>query len=205
MRNWSKLTKTNPDLLDMMAKDVPAFVKKARWYGGKNSKDNSFNADHLLPITYKNKRYYLLLIEILYEGGFVHNYLLPIAKLHQRKVSNTEAIIRQVGEDCIIDATYYQGFRDALFFYMVQGKKVPLKTSVLEFTRGRLFRQYREKESVPSRLLKLEQSNTTIVYDDQLFCKLYRRLFRDQNPEVEMVQFLSEEVKFKQSPTFGAV
>lgn len=204
MRNWSKLTKTNPDLLDMMEKDVPAFIKKARWYGGKNSKDKSFNADHLLPITYKNKRYYLLLVEILYQEGFVHNYLLPIAKVHRSKVAQKEAIIRQVNDDCIIDATYHEGFRDALFFYMVEGKRVSLKTSVLEFKRGRIIRAYKDREKVTSRLLKLEQSNTTIVYDEQLFCKLYRRLFRDENPEVEMVQFLSEVARFKKSPSFGA-
>ena len=36
----------------------------------------------------------------------------------------------------------------------------------------------------------LEQSNSSFVFGNKYFFKLYRKLFREINPEVEMLQFL---------------
>jgi predicted trehalose synthase len=46
-------------------------------------------------------------------------------------------------------------------------------------------------ELAPSRLIEGEQSNSAVVFDDQLILKVYRRLEAGINPELEMLQFLS--------------
>jgi maltose alpha-D-glucosyltransferase/alpha-amylase len=54
--------------------------------------------------------------------------------------------------------------------------------------------------------LKVEQSNTAIVFGESLFLKLYRRLEEGANPELEILHFLSDEVQFNYIPPFvGAI
>ena len=48
----------------------------------------------------------------------------------------------------------------------------------------------------------LEQSNSSLIFGNKYFFKLYRKLFREINPEVEMLQFLTESGGFKNIPAF---
>src|SRR6185295_10804700 len=59
---------------------------------------------------------------------------------------------------------------------------------------------------IPSRALRAEQSNSAIVYDNRYFLKLYRKPEAGENPDAEMLRFLSERQKFKHVPAYcGAI
>ncbi|NNC82846.1 MAG: hypothetical protein HKN79_04650 [Flavobacteriales bacterium] len=204
--NWKRLSKTDPDLLLLLEGPVRKYVLKSRWYGGKASNDKAFFADHLLPLDDGRSRYYLLILEILYEEGFVHNYLLPLAKVSPEKVESKDGVICPFPEsdDLLIDAVHDPGFRRALFRKMKNERRVSLEGSQLEMQRGRSLRSFDIPDRMKSRLLGVEQSNTSIIYEDAFILKLYRRLFRDSNPDIEMAQFLSERTRFKNIPAFAA-
>ena len=51
--------------------------------------------------------------------------------------------------------------------------------------------------------MNFDQSNTSVQYNDKFFFKVYRRLFRDANPDLELTKFLSDECEFKNSPKYG--
>ena len=53
-----------------------------------------------------------------------------------------------------------------------------------------------------SRVGSAEQSNTSIVYGDQLILKLFRRLQPGENPDVEIGRFLTEAAHFPYIPRF---
>ena len=53
-----------------------------------------------------------------------------------------------------------------------------------------------------SRVGSAEQSNTSIVYGDQLILKLFRRLQPGENPDVELGRFLTEVAHFPHIPPF---
>ncbi|MGC1462357.1 MAG: maltose alpha-D-glucosyltransferase [Terracidiphilus sp.] len=53
-----------------------------------------------------------------------------------------------------------------------------------------------------SRIGSAEQSNTSIVYGDQLILKLFRRLQPGENPDVEIGRFLTEVARFPHIPPF---
>ncbi len=60
-----------------------------------------------------------------------------------------------------------------------------------------------EHSPIPaSRVGSAEQSNTSIVYGDQLILKLFRRLQPGENPDVEIGRFLTEVARFKHIPPF---
>jgi maltose alpha-D-glucosyltransferase/alpha-amylase len=59
---------------------------------------------------------------------------------------------------------------------------------------------------LPSRVGSAEQSNTSILYGNQLILKLFRRLQPGENPDVEIGRFLTEVVHFPRiAPFMGAI
>ena len=49
----------------------------------------------------------------------------------------------------------------------------------------------------------LEQSNTSLVYNDEKYVlKFFRRIYADRNPDYEMSRFLSEKKDFKNTPAY---
>ncbi len=201
--NWNALHRSDTTIKGWMEGAVRDYVKQCRWYGGKASRDKQFLADHLLPIDYEGKRYYLLLLEITYEEGFVHNYLLPLAAVNVDDVENSKAIITPLAksQNVLVDATYVAHFREAIFYYVNQGEQLEVQNGKLFFEKGKTFAS--NNEAIHSTLLSAEQSNTTIVYNNKYFCKFYRRLFRDPNPDIEMIQQLSEKCEFEHVPAFA--
>jgi maltose alpha-D-glucosyltransferase/alpha-amylase len=55
---------------------------------------------------------------------------------------------------------------------------------------------------LPARIGRAEQSNTSVLYGDQLILKLFRRLQPGENPDVEIGRFLTEVAKFPRIPAF---
>src|SRR5207244_12768915 len=67
---------------------------------------------------------------------------------------------------------------------------------------AREFRRVRclEEPSLKSSIMRVEQSNTSIVYGDRLILKLFRHLQEGTNPDVEISAFLSERTSFTNFP-----
>jgi maltose alpha-D-glucosyltransferase/alpha-amylase len=57
-------------------------------------------------------------------------------------------------------------------------------------------------QALPSRVGSAEQSNTSILYGNQLILKLFRRLQPGENPDVEIGRFLTEVAHFQHIPPF---
>jgi maltose alpha-D-glucosyltransferase/alpha-amylase len=64
----------------------------------------------------------------------------------------------------------------------------------------------RLEHSLDSRVGSAEQSNTSIIYGDQLILKLFRRLQAGENPDVEIGRFLTEVAHFERiAPFLGEI
>jgi maltose alpha-D-glucosyltransferase/alpha-amylase len=66
-----------------------------------------------------------------------------------------------------------------------------------------VFSKINVKDAVDSKILKADQSNTAIIYDDRYFFKFYRKLEKEINPDLEIVRFLSEQTTFQNSPKYA--
>ncbi len=71
-------------------------------------------------------------------------------------------------------------------------------------TRTRLFDEASRDTTIAPRLLGVEQSNTSLRFDDALILKLYRRLRPGINPELEICRFLTERTSFRNAPQLAA-
>ncbi len=57
-------------------------------------------------------------------------------------------------------------------------------------------------DHIATRVLPVDSSNSALVFGEKYFFKLYRKLFRETNPEVELVEFITEHSNFTQIPAF---
>jgi maltose alpha-D-glucosyltransferase/alpha-amylase len=61
-------------------------------------------------------------------------------------------------------------------------------------------------ENMKPKVLSGEQSNTSIIYGNRFFLKIFRKVDRAINPDLEITRFLTEHTSFKHIPAFvGAI
>ncbi|MFY0671848.1 MAG: trehalose synthase [Bacteroidia bacterium] len=210
IENWNEFVETDVFKDQFLQNVLPAYMKTCRWFGSKSSKVRRHNAEVIIPIVSGNKTYYVLIIEVVYEAAYTENYLLIIGETTSIDSISEKAQIAKLdnGKNTgyLIDALYDHEFRKVLFNYILEEGKVDQHDGHLGFEKGKILDDLSTSESSVSRLLNAEQSNTTIVYNDAYYLKIYRKLFRDANPDYELTHFLSERTPFENSPPFaGAI
>lgn len=194
---------------------LPPYVNTCRWFAGKARQQTGFavRTVHTLPLADGDVAY-LVILEASYADGIPENYLLPISFLADNigsalsfRLSDVPekgrigeaTIARQTG--LLIDAIYDERFRAALFADIYQNQTLPQTDGSLAFHRGNGLEE--GDAFLPSRVLPVDSSNSAMTFGDKYFLKLYRKLFQETNPEVDMVAFLTDESKFDHIPAFG--
>jgi maltose alpha-D-glucosyltransferase/alpha-amylase len=196
---------------------LPGYLKRCRWFGAKGRVIRSTKIKEDILIRNDAAACHVLLVEVGYREGEDEWYLLPLsfaAEPESNKIIEefSQGIIARLHvedtEGVLYDSTYDQAFHKALLNTIAHRRKVKGRNGDLIGLPGKQFRHLSgTKESdTASRALKAEQSNTSIIYDDRLFLKLYRRLDEGVHPDCEIVRFLTEETAFSNVPPFaGAV
>ena len=210
VENWEHFVDSAEFKQRFLQDILPGYMKTCRWFGSKSSKVRSHIAEVIIPIKSGDKTYFVLIIEVVYEAAYTENYLLIIGETTSIDSISEKAQIAEIentnGSSYLIDALYDHEFRKVLFNYILQDCKVEQDDGFLGFEKGKILVDLNTSDSSASRLLNAEQSNTTIVYNDAYYLKIYRKLFRDPNPDYELTHFLSEKTTFKNSPPFaGAI
>ncbi len=198
-------------------KILPGYLNKCRWFGGKARTVRQIKITENISINGCAETCRLLLLEVNYNDGLPELYQLPITFAtgeEEEEIRNeyAQAVIATIsigGEQGILyDAVFNNDFRTVLFSMMAKKKKQKANGAELVFyaakEAGKLWKQ--KKEEIPSRVLGVEQSNTSVIYDQTFFFKLYRKLDRTINPDLEINRFLTEKTEFKNIPKFvGAI
>ena len=91
----------------------------------------------------------------------------------------------------VYDATADPDLMRRIVELIVAGETLDLDSATLAF-RGRENLHERVGELAAIRPMGAEQSNTSLVLDERLALKLYRRLEPGMNPELELLRFLTE-------------
>lgn len=191
----------NKSALDELMAILPSLMKSARWFGGKAYDLTHLNTDHCLPLDWNGHRYYMLIVETIYNDHEPEYYMIPLA-LSEQTNSRTIAQIENNGnQHYIIDACYDKGFHQALFELTKEGQHVNTTLGEFNFDKGILLNNNEHyQDSVnPS----VDQSNSSILFNDKYFMKIYRKLFLDTNPEVEMLKFLTETGQYQNVPAYA--
>ncbi len=100
-------------------------------------------------------------------------------------------------EGFIIDAINLEAFRKLVFERILSA--LPNDRTHVQYHKSLLFDNCQYETS---RFMGLEQSNTSIVYNEKYVMKFFRRIYADKNPDYEMSRFLSEKKDFKNTPAY---
>lgn len=176
------------------------YIINKRWYGGKASTLKYIEIVDHFKMTCDKNTYYGVLIEVNFKEAFYQHYFMPLAFMAQEEL-NTNTVIASVKmgnqQGFLVDALHQEEFRKLLFESILRSKNnTALK---LVFHKGD---KWEEKEYKSSRFMGLEQSNTSIIYNDLYVLKIFRRIYVSTNPDYEISRFLTERMNFESSPAY---
>jgi len=210
--SWEKVFNNYNEKRTFERKVLPTFMKKCRWFGGKARVINKIAIHKMIPLKVEGSTHYLTLIEVHYVQRLPELYFLPMTFiladniLDKVEYTAQSVICRaeiQGKSGFILDSSYDKSFRDFLIVNMDKKTRVKDDEGVLEFNSSVFNKINVSADTVDSKILKAEQSNTSIIYNDQYFFKFYRKIEKEINPDLEIVRFLSEHTSFTHSPRYA--
>lgn len=197
---WEELLE-NKDFLKVFLSDVlENYIVKQRWFGGKASKIKYIELAEYFRIQQHNEVYFGLILEVDFVEAFFHHYFIPIAFVSDENFAKKDRILPisiKNQEGFIIDAVNLEAFRK-LVFERISNAELIDKTKV-QYHKSELFSNI---EYTSSKLMGLEQSNTSLVFNDKYVLKFFRRIFANKNPDYEMNRFLTDNKDFKNTPRY---
>ena len=198
--NWEELI-DNKDFVKVFLADVlEDYIQKQRWYGGKSSQLKYIELSEYFRIQQGSEVYFGLILEVNFVEAFYHHYFLPIAFVSDESFAEENRILpinlkNQNG--FIIDAMYLEAFRKLV--YQRIRTALPIDRTIVQYHKSEGF-NFPEYQS--SKFMGVEQSNTSIIYNDAYVLKFFRRIYADKNPDYEMSRFLSDKKDFKNTPPY---
>ncbi|MBN1360350.1 MAG: maltose alpha-D-glucosyltransferase [Sedimentisphaerales bacterium] len=193
------------------------YLKRARWFGGKGRSIRRLRIADSLTVPTPDHPIHILLLEVIFNNAPRQCYIVPIgfANLDQQVRIMHESPSSVIGQaqmkdeqGILYDAVAGEGFRDALLEMIARRHNKKTGHGRLLARRGSKFAQMLADKRLPlvSRALAVEQSNSSVIYDNTFFLKLYRRAEEGTNPDVELSRHLTEHTGFTNLPAFaGAI
>ncbi len=213
--NWAGIASNTEFWSQLAQKLLPGYVNTCRWFAGKARQQTGFAAKtvHTIPLPDGDVAY-LLILEATYADGIPELYQLPLSFIAD-SIANSlpfqladvpdKGRIGEVALDhhagVLIDAIYDERFRRALFTNIYTDQVLPQPDGQLTFHKGKGLEE--GDDTLSSRVLPVDSSNSAMVFGEKYFMKLYRKLFQETNPEVDMVAFLTDKSSFDHIPAFG--
>ncbi len=209
--SWERLFDNYNEARLFERKILPPFMKKCRWFGGKAKVVSKMAIHKVIPIKVEGDTHFLTIVEVHYVQRLPEFYFIPLTfvladSILERVEYTVQSVVCrteiQGKAGFIMDSSYDKNFRDFLFVSM--SKDTRLKDDeggILEFNSG-VFAKPDIKE-IDSKILKADQSNTAIIYNDKYFFKFYRKIEKEINPDLEIVRFLTEHTTFQNCPKYA--
>jgi maltose alpha-D-glucosyltransferase/alpha-amylase len=190
---------------------LPDFMFRQRWFA---AKDAHYARFELKPLAMSDgaQTYPLTLCDALLPGGETQRYFLPLSirwgSEHLRPgaplLGFTLCRIRsgaRVG--ALLDAAHDEQFARDFVRALGEGRSLETELGQVEFSPGPSWPDINSEG--PVRAVGTEQSNVSLIVDERIMLKLYRRLRPGAQPELEVARFLTE-AGFPNTPAFlGAV
>ncbi len=175
----------------LVADEVLAeWVTARRWFGAKARDVSEFNVLDTIVLRDESPALALVIIEARFRGGTHELYQLPIGVRPAQEGWDRGVILS--GER----ATVYDALTDASLTAVLVG----LMQGSAQIDRVEGFLRFHGDVSAAGgelgagssmRAIDAEQSNSSVVFDERLVLKVFRRVEPGVNPELEMLSFLS--------------
>jgi maltose alpha-D-glucosyltransferase / alpha-amylase len=214
--SWETLF--NSKLREKLEEDIlPSYISGCRWFGGKARKIRRTRIIEDVPVGKTISKTRLLFIKIVYTEGLPDVYLLPVSYVmgdEAKKIIEEKPFVilsrlkNDIDEGILYEGIHSEDFRRDILWLISRRQTIKGIHGNLSAYPGLFLRtaKYGELLLEKTQVLKAEQSNTSILYGDKLFFKLFRHLDEGMNPELEISKFLTEKAYYAHVPPFaGAI
>ncbi|HEX8849517.1 MAG TPA: putative maltokinase [Gemmatimonadaceae bacterium] len=190
-------------LAELSAAELTAFLLQRRWFGGKGRAPSDVRVGDVVDLRAGDAHFAIARLDVEM-GGRTAFYQLPLAVRRDDGAESAGAVLARVecegGEHgLLVDAVEDEGFRRALGRAFASGATFGGRARwIVEPVEGGAARP--EVGDVPSRTVRAEQSNTSIIFGDAAIMKLFRRMEPGMNPDVEIGRFLTTKTRFTHTP-----
>ena len=198
---------------------LPAYLRSRRWFGGKARHIQSCDIQDVIPLPAGTKTFHLLLTRVEYTEGDPEMYSLPVAFASGEEMSSLlervpEAIVARLqsnqppGDAILFSAFSDPAFASALLQLLSRRRKSRSPMGEMSGSTSAAFRRLAgdKVHSLEPTLMRAEQSNTSVLYGNQLILKTFRRLEEGTNPDLEIGRFLTDRAHFPHTPpVLGAI
>ncbi len=180
------------------SESLPGYVQASRWFGGKARQPRRFVIEESIALA-EGDASRLILLKVEYAQGQAETYLLP---LKVEISGNGEGVIARLSDGLhLADALHDAAFRANLLRLILDGGAVSLPDGLtVAGMRGSAAVDAACADA--SRVLAVEQSNSSLIFGEAIFMKLYRKIEAGMNPDVEITRYLRERRHFPHVPPF---
>ncbi len=216
--SWESLFKNSERarLVGVLAQVLPS----RRWFGGKARTIRGAEMIEVVPIISDPWKVYVTLIRVDYTDGGPDTYVVPLAyaegeRAYQLRDWSPQALFAtlqtETGEGVLYDALWEGGFCQALLHIVAHHRRLEGERGTMMLAVSRTFRALggastAEGDVLEARVVRGEQSNTSVIFGDRFILKLFRRIDQGTNPDLEVGRFLTEKTSFKQiAPVAGSI
>lgn len=198
---------------------LPFYLQQCRWFAGKARHLRSVSIMDLIPLLKKPLSTMIALVKAEYAEEDSETYTLPLMLLSPEQAKeligqSPHALIAEVNTstnsepkiEMLIDGLAESTFCRILLHSIDRKRKLHGKLGEMSVTATSRFRELRENTlPLEPKIPRFEQSNSTIIYGDQLVLKFYRRIEEGINPEAEITCMLSERHPTVNVPPLAAI
>jgi trehalose synthase-fused probable maltokinase len=152
---------------------------------------------------------YVLLLRVEYESGEPDIYMLPATVARgEAGAGPVVAPLRAASGErgALYESTADRAFAGELLNVLSLGRKLPGEAGELSARKTAEFERIRRgAASLEPKISKAEQSNSSVIYGDAFILKLFRRLERGTNPDLEIGAYLTGRGFAHTPPVAGAI
>ncbi len=191
-----------------------SYIQKSRWYEGKSKKLKNFQIIDSFTIPGDTFHSYLFITNVNYIEAKPELYVFPVSiaigdSAVSLKHDFPHAVISKVtfdkGEGVMYDGNFEDAMQARMFEVIHQGSKIKGRKGSISGKPGKVLNKMVKLDSLPlpSHVIGSEHSNSSILYGNKLFLKMYRSPEEGRNPEIEILKMLSEKTRFNNLPPFA--
>jgi len=196
---------TEPRFIQELQNSLSTFLPTQRWFGDKARAIQSVDIVASFSIETMPTPATFTVIAVAFKDGGMARYVLPLTLVEDpRDLTGSIGSVEFAGRAiAILDAVLEPSFRAWMLRILIDGRPVRAGIGQLEVDRHpNAVELLTRAIGEPSRVLGVEQSNSSLVYGTRIFVKVFRRLQAGINPDVELNRFLTLRGRFDNIPGF---
>jgi trehalose synthase-fused probable maltokinase len=194
------------DLRTQLPSRLPEFLAQQRWFGGKARRMIATEIIEIIPMQRAALEVLLLLVSVRYAAGRDETYAVPVVRLKDPP-ANPDGVLLDVQKApernlILVDASSNADFLALLLASIEHQMVFRGEKGELRGLRSEEFSRFSADSRLVAHpaLLRGEQSNTSVIYDQRLILKFFRQIEPGVNPEAELGAFLTEKAHFPHVP-----